>query len=149
MNKTKIGWDHYITCVQELAETIAVSELKDFDSIVSVSRGGHIPSGILAYQLNIKFIYSIGITSYIGEDKQPEPLIYQSLPSVFHDKHVLILDEICDTGDTLEIVEREVIQRGCAKPVTAAVFMKKQSTFKPDYFRLLFDSDVWIEMPYD
>jgi len=77
------------------------------------------------------------VSSY-GNSTNPEtaPRILSSLKSDVYDKHVLIVDDILDTGNTLESVTKEVLSKKPAS-VHTCVFLDKpdrrENGFKADW----------------
>ncbi|MGN0913459.1 MAG: xanthine phosphoribosyltransferase, partial [Alphaproteobacteria bacterium] len=65
--KLYIKWDEFHNHAKELCEKIKQSG--EYNKIVAISRGGLIPAGILAYELDIRNSQAINISSY-DEDKQ-------------------------------------------------------------------------------
>ena len=77
-----------------------------YDTILCLSRGGLIPAGILAYNTGIKNIINVNISSYTDDNKQEsvnlERLSNRDLKKLEKAKGVLIVDDIVDSGKTME-----------------------------------------------
>ena len=65
-DKIYINWNEFHQDVKNLCQKIKQTG-KEYNKLVAISRGGFIPAGIIAYELNIKNTAVINISSYIGE----------------------------------------------------------------------------------
>ena len=114
-NKIFLSWDDVNSLVENLCKKIAESELS-IKAITGIERGGLIPAVMISHKLNIP--YTTRIT-----------------------KDTLVVDDICDTGVTLQ----NTIARYTAvlhhKPHTAC--------FTPSLYSGLHDGDEWIIYPWE
>jgi len=87
----------------------------DFDTILCITRGGLVPAGVAAYQLGIKNIVCLEVSSYIGEGEKEDIKINKlsktELKKLAKAKGILIIDDIIDTGDTLDEVTQYLIKK--------------------------------------
>ena len=109
----RLSFEDVSRACTDLAITIksyeAFSGNPPFDAIVGVARGGLIPATILSYTLNKPLIpLSYSSTKGKGNDKNHNNIImtveYNTL---------LIVDDICDTGHTLQEVSNAYKEFGC------------------------------------
>jgi len=95
--------------IQKTIDNLPTYELKQYDTILCVTRGGLIPAGMLAYKLGIKTIVNIQVSSYNGE-KQGEmkltPLSKKEIKILKNSSKILIVDDIVDTGNTIEAIDK-------------------------------------------
>lgn len=80
--------------------------------IISIVRGGMIPSVILSHNLNIRWVKNIKVTETVNDEinaiKQ-EPIIDTNIDlSEIKGKKVLIVDDILGSGATIRKVKQEV-----------------------------------------
>ena len=77
------------------------------DLIVGVARGGLIPAGAIGYAIGVKEMGAINVEFYtdIGETL-PEPILLnpQLDTDSLKDKKVLVVDDVADSGKTLDLV---------------------------------------------
>ena len=62
------------------------------------------------------------------------------------DRHVLLIDDICDTGRTLKAVAETLIAAGACE-VRSAVLIKRvltDETYEPDYVGFRFEGAEWL-----
>ncbi|UXD22462.1 hypothetical protein IPA_05030 [Ignicoccus pacificus DSM 13166] len=118
---------------------------EDFDIIVGVLRGGIVPAILLSDILS-KDVVAVRVKSYQGTHKLGQPRILTPLCDLL-EKKVLIVDDVCDTGETITILESYLKMLG-AKEVKKAVIVKKSKCrAKIDHW--VIESDAWILFPWE
>lgn len=144
----KYSWDEVYMLCKELARKIKDSKFKP-DVIVAIARGGWIPARILADFLFIKELYSVkaehwGIVATVtGKARITQPLTVD-----LKGKKVLIVDDVADTGETIEIVAKHVKEKGAKEVKTAVIDFKHTSKFVPDYYAREMERWAWIVYPW-
>ena len=139
-----VSWQQMHRLCFELSRKIKESD-REFDTIVSISRGGHIPSRMLSDFLGLP-IFSVTIQSY-KEFKQGKLEITQKLGMFLEGQNVLVVDEIADSGKTLERAIGYLTKLRATSVATAVVCVKPQSNPKPDFFGSV--SSDWVIFPYE
>jgi uncharacterized protein len=143
MNKLNVGWDEYLVLCDRLVEQI---KDKRITKIVTLARGGYIISRHIAQKLNIRKIYSIGIEFYDYDNNAKVPIIYQTLTQQFdEDDIIVIIDDIIDTGESIEIAQNEVRRNGGKHIITCSLHYKKHSKCEPNYYAQIIDNDIWVD----
>lgn len=140
-----LTWNDVERKIDILAEKISVDEV---DTIVGVLRGGVIVADLLSDVLDIREVYVVGCSSYKGT-KAGELKIYHDLMlSGLHGRHVLLVDDVADTGSTLgAVVEKLLKPRQPRKIRTATLLKKPWSLYSPDYY--VQSTDAWIVFPWE
>jgi hypoxanthine phosphoribosyltransferase len=133
----------------EKAVTALASKLeREFqpDIIVGIARGGLIPAVRLSHLLGDKLLRMIHIKLYKDINlKQEKPELLADvgeLPS-----KVLVVDDVSDTGETLEFVLKHVREKGAKEVKVATIAYKPGSRVKPDYY--VFETNKWIVFPWE
>lgn len=122
-----------------------ISQIKkyDFDAIVSVARGGLTFSHVVAEGLNIRDVQSIRTELYDHTNKRDKITIYDEC-KLENVKKVLVLDDISDSGDTLQAVMNHLKLKFIHVEFTSAtLFYKKTSIYEPDFW--INEAEEWIE----
>ena len=140
-----VTWNEYHTLAQKLAATI-LSHDKPFDEIVAISRGGLTLGHLLSDLLRIP-ISTIAIQSYTDIQKRGEVTITGKLQRSIRGKHILLIDDVSDTGTTYKRATRYLRRCGPKNITTVAMFFKPHSTFRPDFFAR--QTRKWILFPYE
>ena len=112
-NKMYLSWDDISVLVEDLCDTIASSGA-EIKSITGVKRGGLIPAVMISHKLNIPYVDRIN-------------------------KDTLVVDDICDTGETLT--------KSIAM-YTATLHYKPTAIFTPDFYSKEVGTE-WIVYPWE
>lgn len=140
-----VSWQEYHSLALKLAAAVLDNSHK-VDEIVAISRGGLTLGHLLADLLRIP-ISTITIQSYTDIKAQGELRITQELHTPIQGKHVLLVDDVSDTGKTL-IRAVEYLRSFSPKDVTTlTMFYKPHSVYRPDYFAK--ETSKWILFPYE
>ena len=115
--------------------------VKQWKGIIAVSRGGLIPSALLARELNIRFVDTICVSSY-DHDRLRDLKILKYATG--NDPKIIIVDDLVDTGGTGTII-RNLYPK--AKFVT--IFAKPMGKLLVDEYIIEIPQKVWIEQPWD
>ncbi len=136
------------------ARRMAQEILKNYgkpESLVYIERGGMVIGRLLSDFLSIKEVYPLK-ASYYSDDGVPlSKVSVGSFEHSFRDEegYILLVDDIADTGKTIEAAI-EVLRKNTNKRIiTATVVYKPQSTIKPDVFAYTVENDTWIVFDYE
>ena len=118
------------------------------DIILAVSRGGFDPARIISDQLGVKKLACLQIVYYSGLNKKnKKPRVLLPLNADVKGLNVLVVDDVSDTGNSLEVVKNYVKEKGASKVKVATLHYKPWSRFKPDYYADVVDK--WILYPWE
>jgi xanthine phosphoribosyltransferase len=142
-----VSWDQFHRDSRALAWRLA--ESGPFDAIVSITRGGLVPAGIVARELNVRVIETICVASYQDYKSQDNLTVLKSIaPDIVamhrQGKRVLIVDDLVDTGKTAKIV-RDLLPDAHF----ATVYAKPLGRPQVDTFITEVSQDTWIYFPWD
>ena len=142
-----LTWEAYGTGVRELAQAVADSGFVP-DVVLGIARGGLIPAGSLAYAIDCKNLFTLSVEFYTGVDSRRDvPVMLPPIldASDLDETSVLIVDDVADTGGTLEVVQKLYADQ-VAESRTAVLYEKSHSTVKCDY--VWHPTDLWINFPW-
>jgi xanthine phosphoribosyltransferase len=139
-NDLIVSWDMLHRQTRRLAQKLV--NAGPFDGLLCVSRGGLAPASILAAEMDIRMIDVIAVTSYDGRVQGPPTVIKE--PSLPRDARLLVVDDIADTGRTLQLVRQRF-----PNAVMATVYAKPEGRPWVDHCGLLIAADVWVVFPWD
>ena len=141
------SWDDiYDYCIQ-VADQVKGSDY-DPEILVAVARGGWIPGRVLSDILEIQNVATIQVEHYVGiYETHPEPKIIQTLSKEVEGQRVLLVDDISDSGKSLELLEEHMAEQGAAEVKIAALYFKPWSVVKPDFF--VRETDAWVCFPHE
>ena len=140
--KLYISWTDFHQDVKNLAAKIKTGGVA-YNKIVAVSRGGLLPAGILAYELDIRSCETVNMSSYDGENCRDDKDIEIAPAAIDADAQTLIVDDLSDSGRTFRLLRRLYPQA-----VFVAVYSKPAGRDAVDiYCRDM--PDNWIVFPWD
>ena len=139
------SWDEYHESIQKLAATI-LDHSPDVDEIVAISRGGLTLGRLLSDFLRVP-IFTIAIQSYTDIKKQGVVTITGKLQSSIRGKHILLVDDVSETGKTFHRAITYLKKDKPKKITTVAVYFKSHSDYRPDYFA--HETTKWVLFPYE
>ncbi|UTC29950.1 phosphoribosyltransferase [Brevundimonas phage vB_BpoS-StAshley] len=148
--KIYLDWNDVTGAVSTLAKTIEEHNCS-FSRILAVARGGLVPAAMLSHQLGIKIVGSLQLRSYSDTYSQESvvPWSWQQLTVAqgeLRGPRTLILDDLHDTGKTLEFMKRHFPE------ATIATLYHKQHTTTPPpigFPGLSMPADKWIVFPWE
>jgi len=139
-------WNQIYAMLLRQAEKIRRSGFKP-DIIVGVTRGGWIPARVLSDLLEISNLATVGVEFYLGVDEtQNKPVLTQSVSASVTGKKALLVDEVTDSGKSLQLAKDHVLQ-GAKEVRIATVYAKPFSVTKPDYYEKR--TRRWVVFPWD
>jgi uncharacterized protein len=122
------------------------------ETIVALTRGGWVPARLLADRLGIKRLVSIRLQHW-GVTAQPsgKAELTEGLSGPVRGQSVLVVDDITDTGESLELATQAVRAAGASRVESAAFLHIGHSKFVPDYFgeEISRDAWVWVVFPWN
>jgi hypoxanthine phosphoribosyltransferase len=140
-------WNQVHAMLVDQAEKIWGSNFNP-DVIIGVARGGVIPARILSDLLENSNFTVIRVKSRHGNpDDRREPVLIQPLIFPVQGKKVLVVDDVADTGRSLDMVKEHVQQQEAQETRIATLYYKPWSTVKPDYYEK--ETEKWIVFPWD
>jgi hypoxanthine phosphoribosyltransferase len=117
------------------------------DIVIGIARGGLYPGTLISHILRKEF-YPVRITRRLNDAvayEHPQWLVKP--PSIVRGQKILIVDEICDSGETIRLVKDE-LEKLQAKEMRAAVLYAHQKGVDvPDYIGII--SNALILNPWD
>lgn len=142
-----LTWDDFGVASRDLAKMVWDSGYEP-DIIVCVARGGLIPAGAIAYALDQKSLLVLNVEFYTGIGTTLlDPRLVDPVPDNhgMKDKKVLIVDDVADSGRTLEFV-RGICATYTDQIRTAVLYEKPRSVIHCDY--IWRETDLWITFPW-
>ncbi|MEQ8256210.1 MAG: xanthine phosphoribosyltransferase, partial [Roseovarius confluentis] len=117
----------------------------DWKAVVAITRGGMAPAMIVARELDIRAVDTISVKSYSHQTQGKPQILKSPDPDLVGDgTGVLIVDDLVDTGKTLEVVRAAL-----PKAHVATVYAKPQGRELVHTFVTEVSQDTWIFFPWD
>ena len=140
-----------------------VSELKTFknfepDVIIGIARGGAIPATYIAYMLN-KPLLTLSIQTYDNMQKKDNINRYSIYSNInnfilinnLKKKKLLFIDDIVDTGETLNYLKNSFKNKEKKNLQFASLYISESTPekFYPDIYLYIKLKDSWVIFPWE
>ncbi len=145
-------WDFIESLTVKLYKSIVVKDQYMPDIIAGISRGGLVPARIisdlfLAQRKKVTLsIMQIGFYSGIAKTEK-EPIIYQDLPGHIHGKKILLIDDVADTGVSLEFALQYLNMKKPIEIRVGTLYYKPWSILRPHFY--VEETSAWIIFPHE
>ena len=139
MDKRYYAYEDFLDDTKRLTQKIDW----EFDTIISIARGGLTLAHLFGEYYNIREVYSINTIGYDDTNKLDSVKVF-NIPDLVKANNILIVDDIVDSGDTM--IEVLKVLRHQYPDVTfkvASLFYKKSAKIAPDWY--VQEADCWIE----
>jgi hypoxanthine phosphoribosyltransferase len=118
------------------------------DIIIGIAHGGTIPTRILTDLLKPSQTTTITIQFYTDIATQNlQPILKQPLTIPINGKKILIVDDISDSGLTLNLAKQYLTKKGATEIKTATLYTKSTTQTLPDYAEKT--TNQWIIFPWE
>lgn len=141
-----VTWEELDGLVGELAEQVR----GEYDVMLAITRGALVPAGMLAYRLGIRNILVAAVAFYDEAGRPADAPSFLQFPvdPLLHGRRVLVVDEVWDTGTTIQAVIDRVRLAG-GTPTTAVLHYKpghSRVPSVPDHH--VVTTDAWVVYPF-
>ena len=131
-----ISWEDFHGICKALA--LSVSHFQP-EIILPVGRGGYYPGTLLAHLLQIE-VYPVRLSRRINDVvKHDSPQWIVQPPAEIAHRRVLIVDEICASGETILMVREKALALGASMVKSAVLYAHTQGVSVPDYIGIITD----------
>lgn len=117
------------------------------DVVVGLLRGGVYPAMQIAHLLRTDFL-AVRLTRRVRDEVvRADPLWLVRPDATVAGRRVLVVDEVCDSGQTLRMARDEVLRAGAAGVATCVLYAHTRHVEVPDLIGLI--SDELLLNPWD
>lgn len=139
-----VTWDQLHRDSKALSWRLVESETP-WKGIIAITRGGMIPAAIVARELDIKVVETIGVSSYDDQTQREMRILKNiNIDIVGDGAGWLIIDDLADTGNTVKLLRNLV-----PKAHVATVYAKPAGKPLVDTYVTEVSQDTWIYFPWD
>jgi uncharacterized protein len=144
-----LRWEDAYSLAEDVAQDIS-NESYLPDHIIGITRGGWVPAVMLSDLLGVKDLLSMRVEHWgMTAKKDAKAVLKYPLQTDLTGKKILLVDDLTDTGDSLELAIEEIKKHKAAEVRTATLIHKKQSRIEPDYYAKKTDKWEWIILPWN
>jgi hypoxanthine phosphoribosyltransferase len=147
-----LSWEDIEKSCLNMYSTMSYDKYKP-DIVIGLLWGGVVPTRLFVDFLdiektNVKAIYASlykGIASRGGEAE----IIPHYVKEDIEGKKVLLLDDIKDSGKTMNAALRELVVLNCEVKTATLVWRSKNKGIAPDYYDIEIADDTWVSFPWE
>jgi len=138
-----VTWEQFHRDAQMLGEQLKAAG--PFDAIVAITRGGLVAAAIVARVLRVRVIETVSVVSYDRTAQGEVRVVKGIAPDIAAmGKRLLIVDDLVDSGTTMEIVRAL-----CPGAHVATVYAKPKGRALADTVVSEVSQDTWIVFPWE
>ena len=147
---TITNWEYIYSLCRDVSDEVRQDEFEP-DVIVALARGGWFAGRCCCDFLGLDDLTSLKMEHYVGTaEKSGEPTVRYPMPEgSVAGKDVLIIDDIADTGGSIERAHRYVADRDAGEVRTATLQLLDTSEYDPDYVGERLEEWTWIVYPWN
>ncbi|MFH1158862.1 MAG: xanthine phosphoribosyltransferase [Pseudomonadota bacterium] len=139
-----VSWDQFHRDSKALAWRL-LEKRGDWKGIIAITRGGLIPAGIVARELEIRLVETVGISSYDDKVRGQVSVIKGIDEKITGDgEGWLVIDDLVDSGNTAKVIRKLL-----PKAHMATVYAKPDGEPMVDTYVTWVSQDTWIYFPWD
>lgn len=123
----------YEECVKDTKTLVKMCKEFNPEIILGVARGGLTLAHLMSEAMNMRNLYTLNSIHYEGELKLDTFNIF-NIPDVSHAHRVLLVDDIVDSGETMEEILKILGEKfPKVEFKLATIFYKKTAVLQPDF----------------
>jgi len=147
---TITNWEYIYGLCRTVSDEVRRDEFEP-EVIVALARGGWFAGRCCCDFLGLDDLTSLKMEHYVGTAKKSgEPTVRYPMPEgSVAGKNVLIIDDIADTGGSIERAEEYVTDRDAGDVRTATLQLLGTSEYQPDYVGEHLDEWTWVVYPWN
>jgi hypoxanthine phosphoribosyltransferase len=147
---TVTNWEYIYGLARDVSDQVKAADFEP-DVIVALARGGWFAGRVLCDFLGLDDLTSLKMEHYVGTAEQSgSPEIRYPMPEgSVEGKDVLIVDDIADTGGSIERAYEYVTDRDAGEVQTATLQLLQTSEFEPDFVGERLETWAWIVYPWN
>ncbi|WP_254767302.1 phosphoribosyltransferase [Salinilacihabitans rarus] len=147
---TITNWEYIYSLCRDVSGEVRRDAFEP-DVVVALARGGWFAGRCLCDFLGLDDLTSLKMEHYVGTAaKSGEPTVRYPMPEgSVEGKDVLIIDDIADTGGSIERAHEYVTDRDAGEVRTATLQLLQTSEFEPDYIGERLEDWTWVVYPWN
>ncbi|QCE33992.1 xanthine phosphoribosyltransferase [Acetobacteraceae bacterium] len=139
-----ISWDQFHRDARTLSERL-MSAYPKIKGLIAITRGGLIPTAILAREMGCRVIDTICVATYAQEaGTRGEPRTLKAPLECADGEGWILVDDLVDSGVTAQFVREKL-----PKATFACLYAKPDGRELTDYFITEVPQDTWVLFPWD
>ncbi|MFL5510465.1 MAG: phosphoribosyltransferase [Gemmatimonadaceae bacterium] len=131
----------------ELSRGLALKVARSYDPeiVIGIATAGVIPGAVIAAILGREFHSLVVSRKYKTTRAREAPEVFGNAPAEVRGHRVLVVDETCDSGDTMRLAVSAIQEAGASEVRTAVAF--RTGNYAPDFHAIATESTIIL--PWD
>lgn len=145
-----VTWDEVHEWAFRLSELVEESGWRP-DVVVAIARGGYVPARLVCDILDIHELLSVQILHWgRAAEITAKAHVKHPIASTLEGKRVLLVDDICDTGDSIIVARKHLEEAARPAEIRTGVmqWISSVAKIKPDYYVEELKDWVWYQYPW-
>ncbi|WP_434531107.1 phosphoribosyltransferase [Haloarcula sp. NS06] len=147
---TITDWEYIYGLCRDVANDVKAAEFEP-DVVVALARGGWFGGRCLCDFLGLDDLASLKVEHYVGTAAKGEEaqVKYPLADGAVKGKDVLVVDDIADTGQSIETAAECVRDRNPSSVRTATLQLLQTSDHEPEFVGESLDEWTWVVYPWN
>lgn len=147
---TITDWEYIYGLCRDVADDVKAADFEP-DVAVALARGGWFGGRCLCDFLGLDDLASLKVEHYVGTAEKGEEaqVRYPLADGAVAGKDVLVVDDIADTGQSIETAAACVRDRDPSSVRTATLQLLQTSEHEPDFVGERLDEWAWVVYPWN
>ncbi len=144
------NWNYIYDLCRDLSQNVIKSHYEP-DIVIALARGGWFAGRMVCDFLGISDLISLKVEHYVGTALLADQCTvrYPITDEMVHGKRVLVVDDIADTGKSLEHSVRYINEFRPADCKTGVLQLLFTSETTPDFYAEFLEEWAWIVYPWN
>jgi hypoxanthine phosphoribosyltransferase len=139
-----IGLDRVYELSCELSRRVRAAGFAP-DLVVAVARGGFVPARLVCDFLDVRDLASLGVRHYApGARAEARARVSQPVNAELRGRRVLLVDDVNDSGETLEVARAHLAERSPRELRLAVLHEKAHTRVAADFRAAAAGADRWL-----
>jgi len=147
MKYQRVTWHEIDMCVATVGRAIRAARFQP-DCIVAILKGGMVPARLLSDFFGSIEIYPIRVKAY-AKTRKLASVRLESFRYPVGRKRVLLVDDIHDSGQTLQKAMQHLRRRRPQALCAATLFNKHNAPHPPDFHARTVAPGTWVVFPWE
>ena len=147
---TITDWEYIYGLCRDVADDVKAAEFEP-DVVVALARGGWFGGRCLCDFLGLDDLASLKVEHYVGTAAKGEEaqIKYPLADGAVEGKDVLVVDDIADTGQSIQTAAECVRDRNPSSVRTATLQLLQTSDHQPEFVGERLDEWTWVVYPWN
>jgi hypoxanthine phosphoribosyltransferase len=139
-----IGLDRVYELAFDLSRRVRAAGFAP-DLVVAVARGGFVPARLVCDFLGVRDLASLGVRHYApGARAEQTACVSHPVNAELRGRRVLLVDDVNDSGDTLELARAHLVERSPRELQLAVLHEKAHTRVAADFRAAAVDASRWL-----